>query len=38
MDEEAAQEADKQGHPGILAGAEKPNDFRLDGVPADYGR
>ncbi|MCH7779065.1 MAG: hypothetical protein IH878_21430 [Gemmatimonadetes bacterium] len=36
MDEEAAQEANKQGHPGILAGAGKSNDFRLDGVFADY--
>ena len=38
MDEEAAQEANEQGHPGILAGAGKSNDFRLDGVFADYGQ
>ncbi len=37
MDEEAAQEADDHGHPGILAGVGKPNDFRLDGIFADYG-
>jgi hypothetical protein len=37
MDEEAAQKANEQGHPGILAGAGKSNDFRLDGVFADYG-
>ena len=37
MDEEAAQEASEQGHPGILAGVGKSNDFRLDGVFADYG-
>ncbi len=36
MDEEAAQEAGEQGYPGILAGVGKPNDFRLDGVFADY--
>jgi hypothetical protein len=36
MDEEAAQEVNKQGHLGILAGAGKSNDFRLDGVFADY--
>jgi hypothetical protein len=35
-DEEAAQEASEQGHPGILAGVEKSNDFRRDGVFADY--
>jgi hypothetical protein len=38
MDEEAAQEANKQGHLGMLAGAGKSNDFKLDGVFADYGR
>jgi hypothetical protein len=38
MDEEAAQKANEQDHPGILAGAGKSNDFRLDGVFADYGR
>ena len=38
MNEEAAQEANEQGHPGILAGAGKSNDFRLDGVFADYGQ
>ncbi len=32
----APQEANEQGHPGILAGAGKSNDFRLDGVFADY--
>jgi hypothetical protein len=37
MEEEAAQEASEQGHPGILAGTRKSNDFRLDGVFADYG-
>jgi len=37
MDEEAAQEASEQGHPGILAGVGKSNDFRRDGVFADYG-
>ncbi len=37
MDEEAVQEASEQGHPGILAGAGKSNDFRRDGVFADYG-
>jgi hypothetical protein len=37
MDEEAAQKANEQDHPGILAGAGKSNDFRLDGVFADYG-
>jgi hypothetical protein len=37
MDEEAAQEASKQGHPDTLAGAGKSNDFRVDGVFADYG-
>jgi hypothetical protein len=37
MDEEAAQEASEQGHPGILASVGKSNDFRLDGVFADYG-
>jgi hypothetical protein len=36
MDEEAAQEASEQGHPSILAGVGKSNDFRLDGVFADY--
>ncbi len=36
MDEEAAQEASEQDHPGILAGAGKSNDFRRDGVFADY--
>jgi hypothetical protein len=36
MDEEAAQEASEQGHPGILAGVGKSNDFGLDGVFADY--
>jgi hypothetical protein len=36
MDEEAAQKANEQDHPGILAGAGKSNDFRLDGVFADY--
>jgi hypothetical protein len=36
MDEEAAQEASEQGHPGILAGVGKSNDFRRDGVFADY--
>jgi hypothetical protein len=36
MGEEAAQEASEQGHPGILASAGKSNDFRLDGVFADY--
>ncbi|MEE9253848.1 MAG: hypothetical protein V3U43_02850, partial [Pseudomonadales bacterium] len=35
-DEEAAQEASEQSHPGILAGVEKSNDFRLDEVFADY--
>jgi hypothetical protein len=38
MDEEAAQETSERGHPGILAGVGKSNDFRLDGVFADYGR
>ena len=38
MDEEAAQKANEQDHPGILAGAGKSNDFRLDGVFADYGQ
>ncbi len=37
MDKEAAQEASEQGHPGILAGVGKSNDFRRDGVFADYG-
>ena len=37
MDEEAAQKANEQDHPGILAGARRSNDFRLDGVFADYG-
>jgi hypothetical protein len=37
MDEEAAQKANEQDHPGILAGAGKSNDFRQDGVFADYG-
>ncbi len=37
MDEKAAQEANKQSHSDILAGAGKSNDFRLDGVFADYG-
>ncbi len=37
MDEEAAQEASEQGHPGILAGVGKSSDFGLDGVFADYG-
>ncbi len=36
MDEEAAQKANEQDHPGILAGEGKSNDFRLDGVFADY--
>ncbi len=36
MDEEAAQEANKQAHPGILAGAAKSTDLRLDGVFAGY--
>jgi hypothetical protein len=36
MDEEAAQKTNEQDHPGILAGAGKSNDFRLDGVFADY--
>jgi hypothetical protein len=38
MDEEAAQEANEQSHPGILAGAGKSNDLRLDGAFADYDR
>ena len=36
MDEEAAQEASEQGHPGTLAGVGKSNDFRLDGFFAAY--
>jgi hypothetical protein len=36
MEEEAAQETSEQGHPGILAGVGKSNDFRRDGVFADY--
>ncbi len=32
MDEEAAQEAGEQGHPGILACTGKSKDFKLDEV------